>query len=277
MPLLKEIRKRTFGHVKTVCSLRDVLVEKRDPVEYEQRVLDNLNRYFDLLLIHSDANFIPLEKTFSRVNEISIPVHHTGFVTQKIDETGRKNIRDALKLAADEKLIVASAGGGRSGYRILSCVIDACRLLAPSRRIRLQVFTGPFLDDAAYQRLAAKAGPRIQIDRFTKDFLSYLQAADLSVSMAGYNTTMNLLTARVPALVWPYPHDREQGLRAGRLARLGALSVLTESDLNPAALSRLMDDRLREPPPPAAGIDQDGAFNTAKFLKNWRQNTSLNF
>ena len=271
LPLLKEIRIGTFGNVKTVCSLRDVLVEKRDPVEYEQRVLDSLNRYFDRLLVHSDDEFISLDQTFSRADQINIPVYYTGFVTQKIESADRKSFRNALGIAPDEKLIVASAGGGRSGYRLLTSVIDACRLLASAHRIRLQMFTGPFLDDAAYQKLAAESGPYIHVQRFSKDFLNYLRAADLSLSMAGYNTCMNILTTRVPALVWPYPEDREQGLRANRLARLKALSVLSESDLAPATLTRLIAHRLEQPSPPAIDINLNGALNTARYLESWSE------
>jgi len=269
IPLLKEIRSNTFGSVKTVCSLRDVLVEKRDPVEYEQRVIDNLNQYFDLLLIHSDAEYISLEKTFSRAEQINIPVQYTGFVAQKVEGTGRKSFRTALGLDPDEKLIVASAGGGRSGYRLLSGVADACRLLTSSHRVRLQMFTGPFLNDAAYQKLAAKAGPNIQIHRFTKDFLSYLLAADLSLSMAGYNTCMNILVTRVPALVWPYPKDREQGLRAERLAAAGNLKVLSEKDIDPDRLAGIVEKNLLQPARPKNAIDLNGAAKTAELIANW--------
>lgn len=271
LPLLKEIRIGTFGSVKTVCSLRDLLVEKRDPVEYEQRVLDSLNRYFDRLLVHSDAQLISLQKTFSRASQINIPVFYTGFVTQKVESADRQGFRNALGIGPDDKLIVASAGGGRSGYRLLNAVIDACRLLESSHRIRLHMFTGPFLAETDYQTLAAKSGPHIQIQRFAKDFLSYLPAADLSVSMAGYNTCMNILATRVRALVWPYPLDREQGLRAGQLARLQALAVLTEAELGPAALARRIAERLAQPPPPAAEINLNGAIHTAAYLENWEE------
>jgi predicted glycosyltransferase len=82
------------------------------------------------------------------------------------------------------------------------------------------------------------AGGRVDVQRFSPDFLAELAAADLSVSMGGYNTTMNLLAAEVPALVWPFARNREQGMRAGRLARLGALELLGEADLNPSRLAR---------------------------------------
>jgi predicted glycosyltransferase len=131
------------------------------------------------------------------------------------------------------------------------------------------MFTGPFLDEAAYQKLAVKAGPNIQISRFTKDFLGYLLAADLSVSMAGYNTCMNLLVTRVPALVWPYPKDREQGLRAERLAAAGNLKVLSEKDIDPDRLAGIVEKNLLQPARPKNAIDLNGAAKTAELIANW--------
>ena len=81
-PILGAIRKGEFGPAKSVCSLRDILVEKKDPEKYEQRVLDKLHRYFDLLLVHSDRAFLGLEETFSRAGDISVPMFYTGFVTK---------------------------------------------------------------------------------------------------------------------------------------------------------------------------------------------------
>ena len=41
-PLLADMRAGQFGHVKAVCSLRDILVEKKDPPAYEERVLGEI-------------------------------------------------------------------------------------------------------------------------------------------------------------------------------------------------------------------------------------------
>ena len=79
-PLLADIRKGRFGQIRSVCSLRDILVEKKDPTAYEERVIRRLNRHFDALLIHSDPEILRLEETFSRVADINIPVAYTGFI-----------------------------------------------------------------------------------------------------------------------------------------------------------------------------------------------------
>ena len=268
LPVLKAIRKGVLGAVKSVCSLRDVLVEKRDPIEYEERVLDSLNELFDFLLIHSDGEFLSLDETFSRSNEINIPIFYTGFVTKKPARGSGKKIRETLGISPEEKLIVASAGGGRSGYKLLSSVVDACHLLRDSISVELEVFSGPFMDNNAFTQITAKSGPGINVTRFTKHFLDYLQTADLSVSMAGYNTCMNILTTKVPALVWPFSGDQEQGLRAERLSRLGAMTVLNDEDLRPERLAAMIGQGLAGKSQPSVSIDLNGAVNTANWLES---------
>ena len=111
----------------------------------------------------------------------------------------------------------------------------------------------------------------MQVFRFTPDFVSYLAAADLSVSMAGYNTCMNVVAAGVPALVWPYARNREQGLRATLLARLGALEMLGEGDLQPDRLATLMDRALAGNTQSRIDIDLEGAANTVRILQSWME------
>lgn len=270
LPLLDSIQQGRTGKIKVVCSLRDILVEKRDPKAYEERVLKHLKAHFDLLLIHSDPEIMPLEETFSRVNDIPIPIFYSGFVTRKVNEDAGKKLRRELAIAAQEKLIVASAGGGRSGYMLLSNVIEAARQLADSQQIRLEMFAGPFRDDGEFKKLSAKSTERIRVRRFTKRFLDYLSAADVSVSLAGYNTCMNLLVARVPALVYPYLRQREQPLRVEKIKPFLPIKILQDKDLSPISLADHIRQMLGSSRPTGAvPLNLDGAENTARYLIEW--------
>lgn len=267
IPLLQSIRAGDFGPLRTVCSLRDVLVEKKVPAEYEQRVLDHLDSFFDLLLVHSDNRLLRLDETFSRAADIRIPVEYTGFVTKAVVPEPATQLRSRLGLSANEKLIVASAGGGRSGYRLLDGVIDACRLLDGPNPVRLELFAGPFMDSAEYRGLEAKSGGGIHVRRFSKNFASYLTAADLSISMAGYNTCMNLLVARVPSLVYPYRRQQEQPLRAEKIKDVIPMKILEDRDLAPPVLSGHIRDMLkRRFSLPSIPLNLSGAENTARLL-----------
>jgi predicted glycosyltransferase len=269
-PLLAAIRRNAYGRTRTVCSLRDVLVEKRDIPAYEARVVDALNRWFDLLLVHSDERLLPLDESFSRLGDIRVPKVYTGFVAPQPEPEKGGELRRDLGLQPGEKLVVASSGGGRAGYRLLKPVLTACRQLQGRRGLRLALFTGPFMAEGEFNDLQAMAGGGLSVRRFTPRFLDFLSAADLSVSLAGYNTCMNLLVTGVPALVLPYARQREQPLRIERLKPCLPLTVLDEGDLAPERLAAAIENGLqlkrRLGPPP---VNLDGAARTARYLEHW--------
>ena len=265
-PVLEAIALGRLPSCRVVCSLRDILVEKADPISYENRVIDRLNRFFDALLIHADPDLIPLSETFGRLDDINIPITYTGFVTRRPDRDARRVMRRHLGLDKNHHLTVTSAGGGRVGFRLLEATLSAFRDMDPDR-FRLQLFSGPHITDEDFERLMGRAGPAVRIERFTDRFLSYLAAADLSISMAGYNTSMNVLASQVPALVQPFAQNREQRMRAEALARLGAVRVLEDADLEPACLRRIIESMPRRRV--KSGIDLDGAHRTAEWLNRW--------
>ncbi|GFK93294.1 hypothetical protein NNJEOMEG_01125 [Fundidesulfovibrio magnetotacticus] len=269
LPALEAARAGAFGRPRVLCSLRDILVEKTDPEKYQTRVIARLNALFDGLLVHSDPSLFPLEETFPRAREIAVPLHYTGFVTPRPDPLSRRRVRGELGLAGTDRLVVASAGGGKVGSELLFAALDAHPFLQHDNPPRLELFSGPFLDDAAFERLRAVASgrERRRVSRFSGDFLGLLAASDASLSLAGYNTTMNILAAGARALVWPFEQNREQRLRAERLAARGLLGVLEHGDLHPARLAERVHALLESPAPdPRAAPDLDGARNTARIV-----------
>jgi predicted glycosyltransferase len=273
-PVLEALRRGDLRSTKVICSLRDILVEKKNQQKYEQRVLNLLNKYFDGLLVHADETLVSLDETFESTDKIRIPLVYTGFVTSRPSSDGGRKIRTHLGLERKEALVVASAGGGRVGHELLRAVIEAHSRLTNERRVRLCVFTGPFMAEEHFSKLADRVAslPTVKLERFAKDFLSYLSAADLSISMAGYNTCMNILAAGVSSLVFPYGQNREQRIRAEKLAALGVLNLLNEEDLEPSRLADLMAEKLNSGIKPLnVAINLDGARETARWIEYWQK------
>ena len=221
-PLLMRIHADHPRRCRVVCSLRDILVEKTDVAAYEDRVVQILNQWFDAVLIHADSRLVQLNETFSRIADIRPSLIYTGFVTPRPEPRDRGRIRNDIGLTEADRLIVVSAGGGKVGMKLLHAATQAflacqCEL----NQNRMQVFTGPFLDEPDFDALLCNKVPRLEISRFTPDFPAWLAAADLSISMAGYNTCMDILSARIKALVYPFRQNREQSLRATRLEQAG--------------------------------------------------------
>ncbi len=266
-PVLAAIRDGRLQRCLVICSLRDILVERSDREKFEARVIATLNRYFDGLLIHGDKTLIPLETTFGRVGDIAVPMAYTGYIAPRPATGARETIRRELGLEENMRLIVASIGGGNVGFELLDAVIEAVALLA-DQSLALRVYAGPHASSSLLSRLRQKAEARTLVKRFSPRFSEMLAAADLSISMAGYNTTMNVLAAGTPALFYPFRQNREQSLRLKALEQKASLSVLEDAELTPAVLARriqkaLLQRRFTSP------IALDGAAATAALVKSW--------
>jgi predicted glycosyltransferase len=261
LPLLAHAR-ATRPEVKIVCSLRDILVRRPDQARYESEVCALMNQYFDLLLVHADPRLQRLEETFGSVASVNCAIRYTGYVAQTPRETPKASVKA-------DPLIVVSVGGGRVGGELIDCALEADKRLSFPRQLR--VFTGPHMPVEQFQSLSRQAAdrPHIIIERHTTRFLTWLQQADLSISMAGYNTCMDILSAGVRALVWPFnEHENdEQTRRARKLEELGYVSLLDPARLEPDYLASEIIRRLNLPPPaPAAALDLQGGKRTAELL-----------
>jgi len=273
-PILTGIAEGTLSQCLRLCSLRDILVEKKDKEKYETRVLNSLNSSFDGLLIHSDPDFIPLDHTFPAINSITIPLQYTGFITPKLMQPKAINsIRQQLKLSTEDKLIVASIGGGNVGAELLQATAAAALLLAKKKQIHFHLFTGPYSAPDLQDKLKLYESDNLHIHSFCNNFSEWLQAADLSISMAGYNTCMNLLEASIPALLHPFAQNREQRMRVAAFSDCCDFTLLEEADLNPKKLVGLICEKVTHSKK-ANVVNLDGAGKSCELISNtklWKQ------
>jgi predicted glycosyltransferase len=269
IPVLNFIKDNHRMNCKVVCSMRDILVERKDKLKYESGVIDALNNWFDAVLVHSDPQLIKLGSTFSRLDKIKIPLVYTGFVTPVPDKKKVKYIRENLRLQNKKRLIVASAGGGNVGAPLLRAVVNAYNELPSKENLMLNVFTGPYMEKEEKQYLQSVADSGIRVKEFASDFVSLLGAADLSVSMAGYNTCMNIVAANVPSLVWPFGQNIEQRERARKIARFVPMTILEDQDLMVPKFSRLIEKSLcRQNMNKHPTLNIHGAINTTKWIRS---------
>ncbi|NEP17136.1 MAG: glycosyl transferase [Leptolyngbya sp. SIO4C1] len=256
-------RARTYG-AKVVCSLRDIVVTKQDRARHEAKVCKLLNCYFDQLLIHGDPAFVPLELSFGSVHQLRCAVHYTGYVVKALE-------RNSIPLPVRQPFILVSVGGGRFGHDLLASVALASALLADRMPHQIQIFAGPFSPAPIFEQLRQLAAhqPNLSVNRYTPHLLSYMQQADLSISMGGYNTTLNVLQTGVRAMLLPFKgnDDQEQTLRADRLEQLGLVRVIRPEDLPPERLADCIVEHLQQPPRQRQ-FDLQGVERTAALVRS---------
>ncbi len=271
IPLLK-LAKSNKSSTKVVSSLRDIVVTKPEKqAKHEEKVCNLINQYFDMLLVHGDPNFVPLEETFSRVSDLKCKVYYTGYVVQQPPSNPIFTDEDREIIQSDKPLILVSVGGGRFGHELLDCVVQTAYLLENRLPHNIQVFTGPFIPDSKFKELQAMAKNRknIYIRRYTPYLLNYMKKAELSINMSGYNTTMNVLTTGVRAMILPFTgnQDREQTIRAEKLTDLGIVKLINPHELQADYFAIKIIHYLKEQPNKIS-VDFTGVEKTATLLKS---------
>ena len=261
LPLLEAVQAAGPARPLVVCSLRDILVERGDrALVHDERACRIANRHFDAVLVHADPRIARLEETFRPATPLRVPVRYTGYVVPDDEPPAREHRAG----------IVVSAGSGVHGGPLVAAAVEAHRTLWPRRREPMRIVAGPSAPDATWDALrrAADETEGLEAVRWVQSLRDELARARASVSLCGYNTALDVLRSRVPALVVPaaLAGEGEQSLRARRLERLGALRVLDEQRLDGPALASALDDVLRFEPRPV-DLRLDGAAETVRALE----------
>jgi predicted glycosyltransferase len=217
-----------------------------------------------MILVHGDPAFQKLGGTFHRVEDLRCEIRYTGFVQQEQPVLTNQ-------WPSSEPSIVASIGSGRyrQGQLLLESIIGAAAILKQELPHCFRIFAGPFIPEDFWEHLIRLAHhvTNVQIKKYSPEFPGFLKHADLSISMGGYNTMMNILATRIRSLVYPYTanDDQEQQIRARRLESLGVVELLHPNLLAPEILARKIAAILAKEPTKQQ-FDMDGAPNTARIL-----------
>ncbi len=244
-----------------VCSLRDVLSAPRS-AEKARWMMATFRRYFDQLLVHGDPAFLPLERSFPRARELAAQTRYTGYVAEAAAAG------EPTDAAPSGEVVVSTGGGAVAGPLIAAAM--AARPSSPLADAPWRILAGDNLSDEVFRTFAAAAPAGVVVERARPDFGALLARARLSISQAGYNTVLDVLAAKIPAVVVPFAGrgETEQSLRARLLGERGAVTVLPEAELSPVSLAAAIRRALSRPPAPSgfAGLDVGGAEKTAQII-----------
>jgi predicted glycosyltransferase len=256
-PLLAAAHARQ-PRVLVLCSLRDVIVPPADERRAHE-IVARVNADFDAVLVHGDKRLIALESSFRLASEIADRLIYTGYVTAP-----EALVENGGNLGVGEVLV--SAGGGAVGGALLRAALGARRRGCLSEA-GWRLLAGPNLPAIDFAALTAELPDGVTLERYRADFPQMLRRCRVSVSQAGYNTILDIIAARVPAVVVPFAELREteQTLRAERLAASGVVEMLPAAELSPDRLGEAIRRAARRRPF-ALELDTAGARRSAIII-----------
>jgi predicted glycosyltransferase len=258
-PLIEAARSRC-PPPRVLCSVRDIVVVPDDASRHRE-IIDRVRTDFDYVLVHGDPAFIPLEASFAAASEIADRLIYTGYISE-----AARSDEGSETTGVNEVLV--SAGGGAVGATLLSTALEA-RRGGCLTGLTWRLLAGPNLPEQAFAKLAGALHEGVILERYRPEFPQMLRRCRVSVSQAGYNTVLDILAARTPAVVVPFASEREteQQLRAGRLAAQGILELVPETELTPARLANAIERAIQRDPG-TISVDTGGAGRTADVIAN---------
>lgn len=258
LPLLEAARASNSPPL-VICSVRDILQTGRAPKRLSEAA-DWVERYFDAVLVHGDPDIARLDDTFPLADRFKDRIVYTGYLAPPLPD------RPPQGSDGWGEIIVSSAGGA-VGETLLRTALDA-RHLSGLGKTRWRILAGHGLPTTAYDALLRSADPGCVVERSRDDFRSLLRVAKVSVSQAGYNTSIDILQSEARAVIVPYAAfgETEQTFRAKRLSDLGLAVVLQETDLAPETLASAIE-QAAELPRVDHRFRLDGAEQTVAVLR----------
>lgn len=235
---------------KCVLLLRDILDAPETTIaQWEKGGYHRaIGEHYDQVLV------VGTEEVFDAAGEYRFPestarkLRYCGYIKRPAPRKSAEQVCAEAGLRHDRPLVLVTAGGGGDGYAMMRTYLDglAGRL---ERGFETLLVSGPEMSPAQREEiftLAAQVGG-VAVREFADDMMSCMNAADVVISMAGYNTVCELLTLKKKTILIPRVVPvAEQWIRAERMQRLGLLRTIHPDALTPDGLIAAVEEALAQ-------------------------------
>ncbi len=244
-------------------SIRDILEPPSKPKKIA-RADDLMERFYDAVLVHGDAELTPMTATWPASEALQAKLHYTGFVAPAAAPPHPN------QLGKGE--IIVSAGGGAVGDFMYKVALET----AAKSDLTWRLLVGGKNAASRIAELSQNAPPNAIINPPRPDFRNMLHHATASLSMCGYNTALDLLQTSCPAVIVPFDagQELEQNIRARLLAELAGITVVSRADLTPETLQAAIEAVVTAPHRQPRDTGLDGAARTVEIVSTLREEMS---
>ena len=240
LPALQWLR-RCRPATRTILGLRDIM----DDAETTRREWREKGVYQILADLYSEIWIYGNREMYDPVREYAIDpavsgkVHFTGYIPRKVPSAeGVQGIRKEHGLSEEDKLVVVTTGGGGDGFAVMDAYLRMLEAWGEPPPFKSILITGPFMPKSERKNIykrSRKLGVRMY--HFYRQMEKIFAAADVVVSMGGYNTLCEILNQGTVSLVIPRETPRkEQLIRAETFKRRNLTDFIPWEALAPERL-----------------------------------------
>ena len=234
---------------QTVLGLRDIIdsPEAVRSLWREQNIYQLLETAYDQILVYGCRHLFDSVRAYDFPAVVAAKTRYCGYIAHN----DSNNVQAANRLyvsppASGRPVILVTAGGGGDGYALLSAYLRALDCI-PHDVAQSIIVSGPLMaiEERRTLELAAVQRPDVRMIFFTTQLAELIRSADLVVAMAGYNTTVEILVAKKPAILVPREAPRmEQRMRAKLMSNLGLAWVIQPEENLVPRLAELIQGAL---------------------------------
>ncbi|NJR62094.1 MAG: glycosyltransferase [Cyanobacteria bacterium CRU_2_1] len=254
---------------KLVLLLRDILDRPEATIAQWQRhsYYDIIASQYDQVWVVGTPDVFDVRTEYQFPHSVACKVRFCGYIQREPGFTPRAVLRQELQLQPDQSLVLVTPGGGDDGYHLVDTYLSGLVTLPSS--ITSLIVSGPEMPASERESLRQRVA---QHDRacfleFTDDMASYMDAADVVVSMGGYNTIGEILSLRKRAIVVPRIQPvEEQWIRAERMSQLGLFRAIHPDHLTPESLGQALMEALVAQPIAPFPLDMGALPRIADYL-----------
>lgn len=253
LPALQWLKRSRPG-TRTILGLRDIMdgAETTRREWQEKGVYQILEELYSEIWIYGNREMYDPVREYAISEAVSRKVHFTGYIPRKVPSAeGVQGIRKEHGLSEEDKLVVVTTGGGGDGFAVMDAYLRMLEAWGGAPPFKSILITGPFMPKSErksiYKR-SRKLGVRMY--HFYRQMEKIFAAADVVVSMGGYNTLSEILNQGTVSLVIPRETPRrEQLIRAQTFKRRNLTDFIPWDELSPERLKDKLLGLLENPAP----------------------------
>ncbi|UCE53822.1 MAG: glycosyltransferase [Desulfobacterales bacterium] len=280
LPTLLWLR-RCRPATRAILGLRDIM----DDAESVKKDWQEKGVYQILEQLYSEIWIYGIQEFYDPISEYGISesvrpkMRFTGYIPRKIPgKEAVKNLKKEFNLKENEKLVVVTTGGGGDGYVVMDtylCMLESANHL-PFKSL---LITGPFMPKQKRNKVFKRARRLgVRTYHFYRQMEKIFAAADVVVSMGGYNTLCEILSQGTLSLVIPRETPRkEQLIRAQTFHRQKLIDYIPWGEFKSNFLLKKILALLENPQPYQESIARfrlTGIETMQQRLQEFRYNKS---